>query len=88
MQHLRSFSKFPQVKLNTKATAVDTKAKTVSLDCDVDVEFDKLFLATGCSSMNPAPQLYNGSNLYEIRSEADAAAFVGALEYNTFSGCG
>lgn len=73
------------VELGCEVTAVDPDTKKITYKAASDqsektLDFSKLFLATGCSSLNPNPAMYSGPNVFPIRSEADAAAFVAALE--------
>ncbi len=70
-------------KLNTEVTSIDLKEKTVSTKTNEVHQFEKILVATGARAANPLASKLDPSsckNLHLLRSEADAARLVGALE--------
>lgn len=73
-------------ELSTIVDCLDVTNKTLSCcskasnSGQMHFSYDKLLLATGCSSLNPDPDLYCGNNVYPIRSEEHAISLVEKME--------
>lgn len=68
------------VKLDSKVTSVDPKAKTITLENGESVSYDKLLLATGGTPSSPSMKGMEGSGVYNFTTVAHAEALKDIID--------
>jgi 3-phenylpropionate/trans-cinnamate dioxygenase ferredoxin reductase subunit len=64
---------------STRAIALDTSARRVSLSDGAELRYDRLLIATGAAPRRPPIEGASGEDVHVLRSVADADALRGAL---------
>ena len=68
------------LRLNTTATAIDTKKKTVTTNKGETIPFDRLLIATGGVPFNPPIPGADGSGVYNFTTLDHAQALIAAAK--------
>ncbi len=68
------------VRLKTTVTAIDPKARTVTLDSGERIDYEKLLLATGAEPIRPFAPGFDLPHVHTLRSMKDAEKLIAALD--------
>jgi NADPH-dependent 2,4-dienoyl-CoA reductase/sulfur reductase-like enzyme/nitrite reductase/ring-hydroxylating ferredoxin subunit len=66
------------LRVRTRVTGVDAKARKVMLDGGESLDYDRLLLATGAEPNHPPTPGFERANVHVLRSQADSDALIAA----------
>lgn len=71
-----------EVRLNSAATSIDTEKKTVKINNDYELPYDKLVLALGASPIKPPIPGIEAKNIFTVRTLSDADRIKDYIKQN------
>lgn len=72
-----------EVKLNSNATHIDKNNKTIKVNNDYDLSYDKLVLAQGANPIMPPIEGINNKNIFTVRTLTDADKIKDYIKNNS-----